>query len=269
MPDNLILVRHGQSEANVLQQSSKNGDESLYTEEMMNYPDRSWRLTKSGALQAQKIGRWLDNLEIDFDRFVVSPFVRTRETAANLNLPDAHWEENRVVRERSWGEIDSMSRQEFKRKYPVNAKYKSKDPIYWAPPAGESVANVAENRVSSFLSSANRKNAGQNVLVVTHGEFIWATRMVVESWSDEDCLTNELNPDYKILNCTAIHYTRICPATGARADRLSWVRRSYPHLDETTGEWKIVVGEWSKFERQHLSNEELLTLAEAESRRLT
>ena len=52
MPDNLVFVRHGQSEANIVQKASKEGDNSYYTDDVMTVPDRSWRLTKLGIAQA-------------------------------------------------------------------------------------------------------------------------------------------------------------------------------------------------------------------------
>lgn len=269
MPNNLVLVRHGQSEANVLQSASKAGDESLFTDEMMNYPDRSWRLTAKGVEQAQASGEWIvKNISEYFDRYIVSPFIRTRETAAHLSLPDASWEENRVVRERSWGEIDSMSRQAFERSYPVNARYKSKDPIYWAPPAGESIASLAENRVRNLLNTLHRENSGDDVIVVTHGEFSWAMRMVLERWSDEEFLKNDKDPYHKIHNCSVIHYTRINPETGVEAKKLSWVRRAYPVIDKFSGKSHMELTDWHYFDRKRLTNEELLVVAEAQSRRL-
>lgn len=268
MPNHLVLVRHGQSEANVLQEASKAGDDSLYTDEMMNYPDRSWRLTSKGVEQARVSGAWIaDNIAERFDRYVVSPFIRTRETAGNLDLPYSSWEENRVVRERSWGEIGSMSRQAFLRDYPTNARYKDADPIYWAPPAGESIANVGENRVRNLLNTLHRENSGESVLVVTHGEFSWAMRMVLERWSDEEFLDNDKDPSHRIMNCAVIHYTRINPVTGEQSRKLSWVRRAHPVVDEVAGTSHMVVTEWEHFDRDRLTNKELLEVVESQAHR--
>ena len=83
-------------------------------------PDRSWRLTATGRKQADCIGRWLVSQQQLFDRYMVSPYVRTRETAATMALPKAKWEENRVLRERSWGEINTITKDEFKTNYARN-----------------------------------------------------------------------------------------------------------------------------------------------------
>ena len=66
-----------------------------------------------------------------FDRYMVSPYVRTRETAATMALPKAKWEENRVLRERSWGEINTITKDEFKTNYARNWNFKNTDPLYW------------------------------------------------------------------------------------------------------------------------------------------
>lgn len=270
MPNNLVLVRHGQSEANILVEASKTGDDSLYTDDMVNYPDRSWRLTHKGVQQAQTSGAWITQNIIKelgaFDRFITSPYTRTRETAGTLSIDDAIWEENRVIRERSWGEIDSMPRSEFIERYPANAQYKKKDPIYWSPPAGESLANVAENRVRNILSTLHRENSGDNVLMVTHGEFIWATRMVLERWSDEQFLEFDEEPNMKIHNCHVVHYTRINPATQEIAPKLKWVRTAYPYFVD--GKWDVIVSDWKTFDKVYLSNEDLIAKAELQAHRL-
>ena len=110
MPLDLYVIRHGESEANVIVQAGEQGDNSLYTQDNVTVPDRSWRLTATGRKQADCIGRWLVSQQQLFDRYMVSPYVRTRETAATMALPKAKWEENRVLRERSWGEITPSPR---------------------------------------------------------------------------------------------------------------------------------------------------------------
>jgi len=148
MPLDLYVIRHGESEANVIISAGEQGDNSLYTQDNVTVPDRSWRLTATGRKQADCIGRWLVAQQPLFDRYLVSPYVRTRETAATMALPKAKWEETRVLRERSWGEINTITKDDFKTNYARNWMFKNTDPLYWRPPAGESIADVAENRWS-------------------------------------------------------------------------------------------------------------------------
>ncbi|MGO1950884.1 MAG: histidine phosphatase family protein [Mycobacteriaceae bacterium] len=269
MPKNLILVRHGQSEANVIQKADKAGDQALFSEETMLVADRSWRLTAAGVAQAQAAGDWIQRNVEGLDRCITSPFVRTRETAANLGLPEARWEENRVVRERSWGEISPLPRKVFEEQYAHNALLKERDPLYWAPPAGESIANVAENRVRNLLSTLHRESSEQNVLVVTHGDFMWSTRLVLERWSDEEFLHYDQDPSLTIFNCTVVHYTRVDPVTGEIAPWMRWVRQAHPWPDRVNGGWRMVEEDWEFFDRDYLSNGDLAAIAEEQSRLLS
>ncbi len=268
MPFDLVLIRHGQSEANVRQKASKRGDNSLFTDDLVTVPDNSWRLTALGAQQAQIAGVYLQQLVPGglFSRQILSPFMRTRETAANLNMPLDSWEENRIIRERSWGEIDGLSIEEFEEKYPQNALYKEKDPIYWCPPAGESLASVIENRSSNFLRSLERDSSNSTILAVTHGEFIVATRMLIEGWSDERFHEVELDEEQKIRNCMMIHYSRRNPhKRGEYTDSFSWVRLSYPSVEEN----RVIEGEWKPITRpEPITNEDLFALVESQERRL-
>lgn len=269
MPEHLIFIRHGQSEANAIRHIGESIDESVFTEEIMTVPDNSWRLTRRGTHQARTTGIYLNETFNNFDKHINSPFVRTRETAAAMNLRNAKWYENRSVRERSWGEIDSMSKARFKREYPTNYLYMEKDPIYWTPPAGESLAEVAENRASNFLKSLSRENLSK-VITVSHGEFITAARMIIEQWSDDDFHMAK-NSSSMIRNCAIAHYTRRDPVSGVLEKDLTWVRISYPDFvgPEGAKEWKVIHGEWSRFGRKTLSNAELKNLAEAQAVRIT
>jgi broad specificity phosphatase PhoE len=265
MPRNLVFIRHGQSEANVIQKASKEGSHELYTDEVMTVPDRSWRLTDQGEKQAMIAGEWLRNNLPTFDRYVVSPFTRTRETAKNLQLENPRWEENRTIRERSWGEIDSISRKAFRELYPHNANLHDKDPLYWAPPAGESIANVSENRVSRFFDTLHRENGGQDVLAVTHGEFIWASRLTLERWSDEEFMARDSDPNERIHNCMTVHYTRVNPETGEVASSLRWVRKAWPIIETNASGGPIeymYVTPWEHFERPYYTNEQLAAKVE-------
>ncbi|GAA2528945.1 histidine phosphatase family protein [Rarobacter incanus] len=266
MPNDLVLVRHGQSEANIVQSASKRGDDSFYenSEQLVTLPDRSWRLTPQGVAQAQQIGRWLVGEFGDgFDRYIVSPYVRTRETAGNLRLSGA-WELNRSVRERDWGVIGTMAWSQFIEERPRSYALREADPLYWAPEGGESIADVAENRVRNLLSTLHRESSGDKVIVVSHGEFIWATRLVLQRWSDERFVRHDKDPAYKIHNCHVFHYTRLDPVTGEQANRLRWVRSAYP-VQEADGTWGTHVSEWQDFARRRYTDDDLLgAIAEAE-----
>ena len=92
LPIDIILVRHGQSEGNKANKASRHGDNSFFTPEFHNRHSRSFRLTDCGIDQAIAAGEWLKaNVPMPLDRFYVSDYIRAKETASYLKLPDAKW----------------------------------------------------------------------------------------------------------------------------------------------------------------------------------
>ena len=49
------------------------------------------RLTDKGREQARMVGAWLRKNAPPFDAFYCSQYVRTKETAAEMGLPNASW----------------------------------------------------------------------------------------------------------------------------------------------------------------------------------
>ena len=267
MPRDLVLVRHGESEGNLATQAVREGDLRFYTDAFTTTPGHRWRLTATGRTQAQTIGAWLRGeftpAQPDapgFDLAMVSPYVEARETAAHLALPDAAWVSNRAMRERDWGDIGSMAREEFESdpRFVENARMKRHDPLYWVAPGGESIAQVAEDRVRNVLDTLHREASRLQVLAVTHGELIWATRLVLQRWSDEKFAARDSDPHYRIGNGQAVHYTRTDPRTGRFAPRLAWVCTATPY-PLSDGTWTVQVSPWSAFIRRSESNEDLLS----------
>jgi broad specificity phosphatase PhoE len=259
MPNRLVLVRHGRSVGNEAVDAEKRGDLSGYTEEFMTTPGHRWELTELGVAQARCAGAWIaSDISASFARYMFSPYVRTRTTAGHLGLANARWRMNRALRERDWGDIGSMPRAMFRERYPDNAAMKDADPLYWVPPGGESIAGVAEDRVRNVCSTLHRECSGQTVVAVTHGEAMWAFRLVLERISDERFVAMDADPAEKIHNCEVLDYSRVDPVTGEVAPRLAWLRRAHPELDVDSGELRMVVGDWARFDTVTYSNEELL-----------
>ncbi|MBK7393820.1 MAG: histidine phosphatase family protein [Chloracidobacterium sp.] len=251
MPNELVIVRHGHSEGNLVLGESKKGDHSLLTPDVRETPGHRWRLTPKGREQAAVTGKWIaENFPNGFDRYYASPFVRTRETAALLGLTNAEWRLDQRLRERDWGEINSMPTTEHESSYPQNALIKRIDALYWRPPAGESIADV-RLRVRNFFDPLHRECEGQRVLVVTHGEFMSAARAALEYMSDEQWVLSDNDPAHKIFNTHVYQYSRLDPHSGESTKYLSWRQSVCPHRENTdTG--------WTRIQRNRFSNEELL-----------
>lgn len=284
MPRDLVLVRHGESVGNVALGAERAGDVSLFTEEFATTPGHRWAITGAGEAQARATGAWLTqtfNLQEQghFDRYYVSPYRRTRQTAAHLGLsrrvPDtqgeateesARWMLNRAFRERDWGAIGTISRAEFNRRpeYELSARQRQHDPLYWTPPGGESVADVAENRVRNILRKIDTGGAsGGRVLAVTHGETMMAFRLVLERLSDEAFEALDADPAHRLPNCAVLHYSATGPETRMYPN-LRWLRQVNPVItgnDPTDpAHWAMQVGEWQWIEFRTYDNATLLTL---------
>jgi len=270
MPNHLFFVRHGESQGNVASDRAKFGDESLFTDEFVTIPGRRWELTEVGRRQAELSGAWLA-VELErigqgaasARRHYVSPYVRTRQTAAQLALGSssdpAEWELNRSIRERDWGDIETIPRRVFYEDpvYARNAAKKSIDPLYWRPPGGESISDVADRRVRSFLDTLHRECSGGTVVAVTHGEFIRAARLVLERIDDETYTEWESDPSARIHNAEIIQYSRVdvreSIGAGEQHSRLAFLRRIRPFADEG----RVRVGEWQPIAYARLTDGDL------------
>lgn len=262
MPKNLVLVRHGESEGNLATKLSKKGDDSMFTDDFMNRHSSTWRLTEQGKIQAHIAGKWIkENMNESFQRFYVSEYDRAKETAALLDLPEAQWMVTYYLREREWGELAVMPISERRGKFAENLRRKDAEPFYWIPTGGESMPTLCL-RLEKILDTLHRECEGRNVLLVVHGEVMWAFRYLLErlTYSEIMKLEHSADPHDKIHNCQIIHYTRRNPFSGEIVPYLSWVRSICPtDLTLSSDEWRGVV-------RKKFSNEELLREVELRHR---
>ena len=186
MPNHLVLVRHGESEGNFVRSAFKEGQEGdleYIINQFRERPGHEWRLTEDGVKQAQAAGEWIQEHIIaryglpGFDKYIYSPHRRTVETAGHLGIPGAEWEQNRMLRERAWGQLENLTGdEEHEQRYPENYRWMLSDPLNWTPPGGESIVQVADTRVRGVLDTLHRDHDQKEVnavLASTHGEWIW------------------------------------------------------------------------------------------------
>ncbi|MEO5928174.1 MAG: histidine phosphatase family protein [Patescibacteria group bacterium] len=263
MPIDLVLVRHGQSEWNVAQHRSRQGDHSLFTPEFRERHSSTARLTPKGCEQAQRAGEWLREHFTDkrFHRHYASPYVRTMETAAHLGLPNVRWYMNLYLRERDGGDLEGLTDEERTIRYERSLKTRNAEPFYWTPPNGESVATICA-RVDRVLDTLHRTCSDKRVLIILHGEMMWAFRVRLERLSSHRFaeLQTSTDPKDRINNCQILHYTREAPSDSSMSDKFEWMRSINP-WDLTTSR-----NEWEVIQRTTYSNDDLLTLAEAHPR---
>jgi len=259
MPVDLLFVRHGRSEGNEAREQSKQGDESAYTPAFRARLNREWRLTDLGVSQAQAAGRWIsEQVDRPFGGCYTSEYVRARETAAHLGLPEASWVQDILLRERSWGRADFVMPES--ERYELFAKElaaRRQDPCYWRPPEGESLADVYV-RITLVLDKVRECSPDGACILVTHEDVMWAARFLLEGLTQEQwrALLLSDNPCDKLHNGQVLQYSRRDPSTGRCSGSFEWVRSVCPwDPARSTNEWRPIPP-------RIFSNEELLATVE-------
>jgi probable phosphoglycerate mutase len=179
----LILIRHGQSAANV---AFPKADAGGLLESGLTGRDTDVELTDLGREQAKAIGHWLATLPADRLPQVVitSPYHRARETwriaaeTSGLDLP-APTTDDRLV-DRLLGDLEMLTRAAIADRFPdESGRWKAAGEYQYRPPGGETFGDIAE-RLSSFLADLNRDHAGERVVVVAHDAVVLTMRSVIE-----------------------------------------------------------------------------------------
>lgn len=186
-PRRIILVRHGESEANV--------DSKVY----MCTPDNKIPLSLKGEAMALEEGRALRKIIGDESvRFFVSPFTRSRMTCKGI-IEGGGFNafticEDPRLREQEWGNYQSEETytKHLKERRDVGA-------FYYRFPNGESGADVYD-RVSAFLDTLFRKfkyeKCADNFVIVSHGitirlflmrYFKWTVETFHDLWNPDNC----------------------------------------------------------------------------------
>jgi broad specificity phosphatase PhoE len=225
-PALLVLVRHGQSQRNVVKKANRFYLDDEARKSVKGVPDHLIELTDEGRRQARVTGNAIREQYGVFDYVVHSGYRRTVQTCDEILSAYTEEERSRMpvrhhlfVRERDAGHAYDMTDGEAQAAFPwLNDYWTTFGPFFARPPGGESLADVCE-RVYAFLQKLARTMAGRRVLVVTHGGTIWCFRYVLERWSYEEAerrFNAESNP-----NCAITAYrfdaaaARLVPETTA------------------------------------------------------
>ncbi len=259
MPSDLVLVRHGESEGN----KTKNEQEWFNHPEFAKRHSSDWRLTDKGRWQRNEAGLWIRQNILPvipgkkFYRHYTSNYVRAMETAGGLGL-NAEWFVHFFLRERDWGWLDVMSKEQRQKLFPRELEWMKIGGFLTAPPNGESLADLC---IRGYLmnNTLGRECARRPVIMVNHGEFMWGERVLLERIPlDRYRLLDESkDPKDRIHNCQILWYTRRDPVSGKLAKYFKWMKSVCP--------WDLSLShnEWREIERPRFSDEELLARAEA------
>ena len=242
MPRDLLLVRHGRSEGNEALEPAKGGDLSLMTEAFLARSAMDYRLVPEGAVQAEQAGLfirdWMEAAGVSaFDRCYVSPYLRAMETAGRLDLPDARWQRESLLRERDYGNWEGLDKPQVKQRYPRSSELKTRNKFLWRPECGESISDV-ELRVREMLATMARELSGRRVICVTHEDVMWTFRYRLEKLTIPRWLDFQENDEHDIVNGGIIHFTRE-REDGTLDDRFHRLRRIDP-TRPGDAKWEVI-----------------------------
>lgn len=256
LPIDLIVIRHGESEGNVANKAGRKGDNSFFTPNFRNRHSRDFRLTDHGIKQAQVAGEWLKkNVGFPIDRFLVSDYIRAKETAYELGIEGASWSVEYQLRERDMALMDNLPPDEKERLYAVEQRQYELDPFLSIPAGGgESVAALCLRLKADMIAHIARDYSSMRVGMVCHGHVMRALQLELLQLGHDDFirLDESEDPKDKIHNCQVMWYTRRDPYDG---------RVQGPHLYawRSLSPWNPEMTDtgWIKIERRKLSNDQL------------
>lgn len=208
-PKDLVLVRHAESEGNVLTADKR---------ATFDIPTHKYGLTEKGRQQAKITGDYLRDTFGEFDIHYVSYYERSRETMS-IMCPEARVYEDPRLAEAQRGIYHFLTKAEMEAKYPEELARKDREGLYhYRPPGGENWPDV-ELRIHSFLGTLNRDYEGQRVLMVVHGHWLLLYQRLMHRTSIDDSVAGYLGK--KIFgNASVTHYESVeslCP-TGKHRD---------------------------------------------------
>ncbi|MCU1400067.1 MAG: histidine phosphatase family protein [Acidimicrobiales bacterium] len=199
------LLRHGQSQGNVIRDAAKDVDL-----EVLDIPDRDMDVPLSdlGRRQAVAFGRWLSGQPPASKPEVVlsSPYVRAWETAelvvdaAGLDVT-VHRDER--LRERELGVLDLLTQRGVMARHPEEAERRRRlGKFYHRPPGGESWVDVAL-RLRSLRDSIGREHTSKRVLIIAHEVVIVVMRYLLEDLDEAQALALGGG---RLANCSLTSY---------------------------------------------------------------
>jgi len=264
----LVLVRHGESEYNVANRASRRGDHSLLTTRLKHANSGNFRLSPLGRTQAAQAGNWLKKEFGSFDYYATSPYIRAIETAGLLGFPHARWEKNKYFIERSYGDLELKPQTDPRNVRAAlgrNEREGKTDLLFWRPPGGENFVELCVRVCVGFQKIFMQNPHARKILIVCHGEVMYAAHMIFGSMSDEECVRRQIskNGNEKIWNCEILHYAgffrRDCAAAGLSFSRFRTIRPTAHPADASA---------WMHIRPEYASSEDLLREAERHPRLL-
>ena len=178
---NLILIRHGQSEWNALNQFTGWKDPGL---------------TAKGVEEAHNAGRIINNLKINFDLVFTSALIRAQNTAEiilkEINQPLSTIK-NQALNERNYGDLAGLNKDDARKRWGDKQVHIWRRSYDIPPPGGESLKDTGERVLPFFMKEIHPYVCkGKNVLVAAHGNSLRSLIKFLDNISDEDIVKLEI-----------------------------------------------------------------------------
>ncbi|HEU4851857.1 MAG TPA: histidine phosphatase family protein [Telluria sp.] len=212
-PQQLWLVRHGQSAGNVARDAAEAAALHLID---IEHRDVDTPLSELGVQQSEALARWFAAMPPAERPTVVlhSPYVRAADTAhivlrgiggaATVNADER-------LREKEFGILDRLTPIGIAHKYPELHEQRSHvGKFYFRPPGGESWCDVIL-RLRSVVDTIVREHRGERVLVVAHQVIVNCFRYLMERMTEAQILEFDRQGD--VPNCSVTSY-RFDPTVG-------------------------------------------------------
>jgi len=196
-PKVLCLVRHGESEANIL-----SSEERTKLDQSTNH----YALTETGRWQAYKTGQYLQDTYGTFDVHYSSFCKRATDSLAYM-YPGAQPIQDARIAEAQRGIRHVHSDDDITTHYPLEDIRREREGFYYHRPfGGENWADL-ELRIHSFIETLFRKHKNQKVLVVTHGHWLIAFDRIMKGFSTEETIhryKHDVAPNASVTTYTTI-----------------------------------------------------------------
>ena len=178
---NLILIRHGQSEWNALNQFTGWKDPNL---------------TAKGIEEARNAGMIINNLNINFDLVFTSALKRAQNTAEiilkEINQPLSTIK-NQALNERNYGDLAGLNKDDARKRWGDEQVHIWRRSYDVPPPGGESLKDTGERVLPFFMKEIlPHVCEGKNVLVAAHGNSLRSLIKFLDNISDEDIVKLEI-----------------------------------------------------------------------------
>ena len=178
---NLILIRHGQSEWNALNQFTGWKDPGL---------------TSKGIEEAKSAGKIIYNLKINFDLVFTSALIRAQNTAEiilkeiNQSLTTI---KDQALNERNYGDLAGLNKDDARKRWGDEQVHIWRRSYDIPPPGGESLKDTGERVLPFFMKEIlPHVCEGKNVLVAAHGNSLRSLVKFLDKISDEDIVKLEI-----------------------------------------------------------------------------